>query len=67
MLAEITLAQRFLINKFGTAENVPMGVYAIPTGTSKGKAFMRVEITQERGMIDFSLFKDESLTESWHD
>ena len=67
MLAEVNEAKAFLIEKFGSVENVKAGTYAVPTETSKGKAFMRVEITPEMGMKDFHLFKDEELTESWYE
>lgn len=67
MLAEVNEVKAFLIEKFGSLEKVKTGVYAIPTETSKGKAFMRVEITPEMGMKDFHLFKDEVLTESWYE
>jgi len=66
MLAEINEARVFLIKKFGSVENVKAGVYAIPTETSKGKAFMKVEILPNMGMKGFDLFKDKSLTKSWH-
>jgi hypothetical protein len=65
MLKAVNEAKDFLIGKFGSVENVKAGVYAVPTETSKGKAFMRVEITPDMGMKDFSLFKDEAFTKSW--
>ena len=43
MLREFNEVKRFLGTKFGMAENVPDGIYAIPTKTSKGNAFMRYE------------------------
>ena len=67
MLAEVNEAKAFLIEKFGSVENVKAGIYAVPTETSKGIAFMRVEITPEMGMKDFHLFRDEELTESWYE
>ena len=67
MLAEVNEAKAFLIEKFGSVENVKAGIYAVPAETSKGKAFMRVEITPEMGMKDFRLFRDEELTESWYE
>lgn len=67
MLAEVNEAKAFLIEKFGSVENVKAGVYAIPTETSKGKAFMRVEILPDMGMKHFDLWWDEALTKSWYD
>ncbi len=66
MLAEVNEAKAFLIEKFGSVEKVEAGVYAIPTQTSKGSAFMRVEILPDMGMKHFDLWKDEKLTESWY-
>lgn len=67
MLAEVNEAKGFLIDKFGSIENVKPGIYAIPTQTSKGAAFMRVEILPDMGMKHFDLWKDEALTESWYE
>jgi hypothetical protein len=67
MLAEVNEAKAFLIKKFGSVEKVKPGTYAVPTDTSKGKAFMKVTITPDMGMKDFHLFKDEALTVTWYD
>ncbi len=67
MLAELNVAKRFLINKFGSVENVKAGTYAIPYDTSKGKAFMKVVIGEDMSMTDFHLFLDEALTQSWYE
>lgn len=62
MLTELNTARAFLLDKFGSLEAVKAGIYSVPTETSKGKAFMKVEITTEMGMSLFNLFKDEALT-----
>lgn len=67
MLSEVNEAKDFLAKKFNGVENVKPGIYAIPTETSKGPAFMKVEIMPDMGMRDFHLFKDEALTESWYE
>jgi hypothetical protein len=66
MLKEVNEAKDFLIKKFGSVEKVKAGTYAIPTETSKGKAFMKVVITEDGGMRDFNLFKDEELKITWY-
>ncbi len=67
MLREVNEAKLFLDKKFNGLENVKSGVYAIPTETSKGKAFMRVEVTSEMKLKHFDLWKNEELTESWYE
>lgn len=67
MLAEINKAKEFLIEKFGSIEEVKAGTYAIPTETSRGKAFMKVVIGSDMSISDFHLFKDEELTISWYE
>jgi hypothetical protein len=67
MLAELNEAKKYLVEKFGDADLVPPGTYAIPTETSKGKAFMRVTIAEDKGMGDFSLWMDEAFTVKWYD
>lgn len=67
MLSEVNKAKDFLIKKFGSVEKVEAGTYAIPTETSKGKAFTKVVIAPDMGMSDFHLFKDEALTISWYE
>ena len=66
MLTEVNEAKAFLSKKFNGTENVKPGTYAIPTKTSKGKAFMKVVIDENMGMSDFHLFNDEALTDSWY-
>ncbi|WP_336704408.1 hypothetical protein [Chryseobacterium indologenes] len=66
MLAELNEAKRFLIEKFRSVEDVKPGVYAVPTNTSKGPAFMKVIVNNQMGMSDFSLWLDEELTRSWY-
>lgn len=69
MLAEFNEVKRFLGTKFGMGENVPDGIYAIPTKTSKGNAFMRFESKNNTafGNDNFKLYWDEKLTISWYD
>lgn len=67
MLAEVNEAKEFLIKKFNGIQNVKAGTYAIPTETSKCPVFMKVVISEDMGMSDFKLFKDEELTESWYE
>lgn len=65
MLAELNEVKKHLVEKFGDVDSVPPGTYAIPTETSKGKAFMRVTIAEDMGMSDFSLWMDDSFTKDW--
>lgn len=69
MLAEFNQVKRFLGAKFGIGENVPDGIYAIPTQTSRGDAFMKFVSKDNRGngIDNFRLFWDENLTISWAD
>lgn len=67
MLAELNQAKTFLVNKFGDVNAVPPGTYAIPTDSSKGKAFMKVVIAEDMGMSDFTLWLDDKLTQNWYD
>lgn len=68
MVKEVNQAKRFLGLKFGYGEVLQDGVYAIPTDTSKGDAFMRLEIVKGDfgGTENFKLFWDEKLTVSWY-
>ncbi len=66
MLAEVNRAKEFLVKKFGSTDKVPAGAYAIPTPTSAGNAFMKVEISERGFMSDFTLFWDEELKISWY-
>lgn len=67
MLAEVNQAKRFLGIKFGYGNHTRNGIYAVPTSTSKGKAFFRLEIENNEfvGKDNFSLFWDEALTLDW--
>ena len=67
MLYELNTAKKYLVEKFGSEKTVPSGTYAIPIQTSKGDSFMKVEITEDKSMRGFDLFKDEELTKSWHE
>ena len=68
MIAEVNQVKRFLGAKFGYGENIPDGIYAIPTNTSKGNAFMKMEIknNSQHGEGNFMLFWDENLKFSWY-
>lgn len=68
MLPEINQVKRFLGAKFGYGENIPDGIYAIPTMTSKGEAFVKMEFKNNNsvGKDCFTLFWDEELTVSWY-
>jgi hypothetical protein len=67
MIAEANQAQRFLGAKFGTDPcRIKEGTYAVPCDTSKGKAFMRLLVDENKSMRGFDLFWDESLTVSWY-
>lgn len=65
---EMLIAKKFLGIKFGYGEPIRDGVYAVPIDTSKGKAFMKLEMKNgnAEGRDNFSLFWDEELTNSWY-
>lgn len=65
MIQEVNEAKRFFKKKFGD-KIVPNGEYAIPTETLRGKAFMRVVITNNNNLSDFGLWWDRKLTLSWY-
>jgi len=64
MISEVIETQKFLREKFG--ENVPAGTYAIPTKTSKGKAFMKVTVSSDGYLSGFDLYWDEEFKHSWY-
>jgi hypothetical protein len=68
MITEMMQVKRFLGIKFGYGEPIADGVYAIPTTTSKGNAFMKLEMKEgnAEGKDNFSLYWDEKLTLSWY-
>lgn len=66
MITEVNEAKEFLKEKYGDLNSVPPGTYAIPTDTSKGPAFMKVIITEEKFMKGFDLYWDEEFKHSWH-
>lgn len=68
MLREVAQAKRFMGIKFGHGEPLQDGVYAIPTTTSRGDAFMRLEISDGKasGQKNFHLFWDEDLKIDWY-
>jgi len=67
MLAEFNEAGNYLKKRFPDG-NAPDGIYAIPTQTSKGDAFMRLQLKDNKsfGGDNFSLYWDEELTISWY-
>jgi len=69
MLSEINQVKRFFGIKFGYGEVILDGIFAVPTSTSKGKAFMKMEVVngEPSGSQNFLLFWDEDLTISWYD
>ncbi len=68
-MAEMKQVKRYLGAKFGYGEPIPDGVYAVPTETSKGSAFMRMEMKNSDpvGSKNFHLYWDEELAISWYD
>jgi hypothetical protein len=66
MIRQIDDAKDFLQKKFIDLTKVPAGTYAVPTHTSKGKAFMKVIISDKGGMSGFDLWWDEEMTLSWY-
>ena len=67
-MAEMNQVKRYFGARFGYGEPLQDGVYAVPTQTSKGKAFMRMEVVggEPSGNENFILFWDEELTVSWY-
>ena len=68
MTTEFNEAKRFLGIKFGYGEPIKDGLYAIPTTTSKGDAFMSLQIKDGNpfGNGNFKLYWDEDLHISWY-
>lgn len=67
MLTEVREAKEFFKKLFGEGKNVPHGIYAIPKKTSRGKAYMRVKVSNDGNLSCFDLWWDEALTLSWYD
>ncbi len=67
MISEVNEAQAFFNKKFGKGKHVPAGTYAVPTNTSRGKAFMGVEVTDNQMLRGFYLWWDEDMKISWYD
>lgn len=63
MFREVQTAQKYLIEKHGSAEKVPVGTHAVPFTFSKGPGFMRVDIAADMGMSCFEAYYDEALTQ----
>lgn len=66
MLSEVKLVKRYLGARFGYGEPLPPGTYAVPCWTSKGPAFMKVEVNSAGDLGGFALFWDEELKHDWH-
>lgn len=63
MIAEQLLVKRYLGARFGYAEPIPNGVYAIPCDAPKGDAFIKFTCLEHGGdpKDNFTLFWDEKL------
>ncbi len=68
MLSEVAQVKRFFGIKFGMGEKIADGIYAVPTDTSRGHAFMKMEIINGKfgGNDNFHLWWDEKLTINWY-
>ncbi len=67
MIAELNEVKKFFNDKFGEGNHVPCGIYAVPTQTSRGNAFMRVKVTNDGKLSHFDLWWDKELKTSWYD
>ena len=72
MIGEADEVQKYFAMRFGIGigNRIPNGMYAIPTVTSKGNAFMRIYIVGSKPFNkdgkNFHLYWDEALTISWY-
>ncbi|MEN5306809.1 hypothetical protein ABE425_04795 [Chryseobacterium cucumeris] len=66
MLIELGRSIEWLSDKFGSVEAIQPGIYAIPTETSRGPAFMKVRVNEDMKISDFTLWIDEKFTQSWY-
>lgn len=68
MTSEINDTKKYFDDKFGIGNRVPAGEYAVPYESSRGKAFMRVRISDdvEQKISGIYLFWDEALTIDWY-
>jgi len=68
MISEYNQVKRYLGIRFGYGNPIPDGTYAVPTQTSKGNAFMKMEFKDEKtvGEKNFHLYWDEKLTIDWY-
>jgi len=64
MIQEVTTAQKFLKENYG--DKPKAGTYAIPYKTSRGDAFMKVVLSEDNKLSDFTLWKDKDLKETWY-
>ena len=65
MIKEVQEAKKYFAEKYNG--NTPSGTYAVPTRTSKGEAFLRVDVDVFGYFSNFELFTDEKLTKSWYE
>jgi NADPH-dependent 7-cyano-7-deazaguanine reductase QueF-like protein len=69
MLAEVRKSKQYIGLRWGYGEHIPDGRYAIPCDTSRGTAFMALNMKDDnfQGADNFHLYWDEQLTLSWYD
>lgn len=65
MIKEVEEAKKYFAKNYNGI--VGPGTYSVPTITSKGKAFMRVNVDERGFLSDFDLFTDHELTKSWYE
>ena len=65
MIKEVEEAKKYFAKKYNGI--VEPGTYSIPTITSKGKAFMRVNVDTFGFFSSFELFYDQELKQSWYE
>lgn len=68
MLFEVECAQEFFREEFGDEQPKP-GAYSVPIDLDEGKRYMKVSLSEDGGLSDFSLYADASLKipTSWSD
>lgn len=67
MLNEIETAKKFFRLKFGSLDKTIPGVYSVPRNTAVSESFMRVVVSEDLSLSDFTLYMDEALTENWEE
>ena len=68
MLFEVECAQEFFREEFGDEQPKP-GTYSVPIDLDEGTRYMKVSLSEEGKLSDFSLYEDEALKNSisWSD